>query len=98
VRQVNCTWSPAETTVGVAVSVAVGVSAVADGAVSAGGGRGLLFLQPDTAVNTEVRATKRRADVKKPFRSFKEVLLFSTNSSQCSGQSGFVSPRLPPFD
>jgi hypothetical protein len=85
VRQVNCTWSPAEITVGVAVSVAVGVGVVAGGAVSAGGGRGLLFLQPETAV----KATKRRAEVKKPCRSFKGVLLLSKRSSQCFGQSGF---------
>jgi hypothetical protein len=94
VRQANCTWSPAEITVGVAVSVAVGVTAVAGGAVAAGGGRGLLFLQPETAV----KATKRSADIKKPFRSFKGVLLFSKNSSQCFGQSCVVSPQLPPFN
>jgi hypothetical protein len=94
VRQANCTWSPAEITVGVAVSVAVGVSAVAGGAVSAGGGRGLLFLQPDTAVKATDRATKRRAEFKKPLRSFKGVLLCSKNSSQCFGQSGFRAIRL----
>jgi hypothetical protein len=73
VRQASCTWSPAEITAGVAVSVAVGVGAVTGGAVSAGGGRGLLFLHPDTAV----KAIKRRVEVNKPLRSFKEVLHFS---------------------
>jgi hypothetical protein len=71
VRQVNCTWSPAEITVGVALSCAVGAGAVADGAVSTGG-RGLLFLQPATAV----KAIKRRAEVNRQFRSFKRILLF----------------------
>jgi hypothetical protein len=94
VRQVNCTGSPAEITVGVAVSVAVGVGAVAVGAVSDGGGRGLFFLQPDTAV----KATKRRADVKKTFRSFMGILLVSKKLSQCFGHSGLVSPRMPSSD
>ena len=71
VRQVNCTWSPAEITVGVAVSCAVGAGAIAVGAVSAGGNGLLFFLQPDTAV----KATKRRAKVNNPLRSFKGILL-----------------------
>jgi hypothetical protein len=43
VRQVSCTWSPAEITVGVAVSCAVGAGAAAGGALLCGRRR-LLFL------------------------------------------------------
>ena len=64
VCQVNCTWSPAETRVGVAVICAVGAGAVAaaTGAV-AGGGRGFYFAQPDTAT----RATRRATDARMRF-------------------------------
>jgi hypothetical protein len=72
VCQVNCTWSPAEITVGVAVSCAVGVVAVAGGAVSSWDGKGCFFLlHPETAV----MARSRRAIAKMDFRSFNGILL-----------------------
>jgi hypothetical protein len=70
VRQDNCTWSPAEITVGVAVSCAVGAAAVAGGAACGGGGNGFCFLQPETAT----KATSRKTGTKIRLRMFNVVL------------------------
>jgi len=67
VRQVNCTWSPAEITVGVAVNCAVGAAGAAAGAVSSGGGASGFLWHPETA--TTARSAK--AEIEKRFRGFK---------------------------
>ena len=95
VRQVNCTWSPAEITVGVAVSCAVGAGAVAAAELSPRGGNGCFFLHPETAT----KATSKSEDVKsRDSRSFKGMLLLK-KSSESSGRPGFLeSSRVPPPD
>ena len=94
VCQVNCTWSPAEITVGVAVSSAVGAGAVADGAVSSAGGKGGFFLHPETAA----KATSRRAIRKMFFCVFKGILLLRKGQVSLPGLRDFVSPRVFPPD
>jgi hypothetical protein len=71
VRHVNCTWSPAEITVGVAVRCAVGAGAAADGGAACGGGIGFCFLQPDTAT----RAKSRKIGTRTNFLLFNLMLL-----------------------
>ena len=57
VLQVNCTWSPAEITVGEAVNCAVGAGAAAGGGAACGGGAGCFFLHPETATKAASRTT-----------------------------------------
>jgi hypothetical protein len=71
VFQLNCTWSPAEITVGVALSCAVGGGTDEAGASSAEGKGAVFFLQPDTAV----KATSKTAIEKTAFCVFTGILL-----------------------
>jgi hypothetical protein len=71
VFQLNCTWSPAEITVGVALSCAVGGGTDVAGASSDGGNGAVFFLQPETAV----KATSKSAIEKTAFCVFTEILL-----------------------
>ena len=76
VRQLNCTWSPAEITVGVAVSCAVGAP-TATGGASAGGGNGAaFFLQPATAI----KATNKTIGTRIRLRWFNGMLLLRCKS------------------
>jgi hypothetical protein len=59
VRQVSTTWSPAETTVGVAVICAVGAGTTTGGG-GAGGGGTTFFLQPATVTRAKSNATGTR--------------------------------------
>ena len=88
--RLNCTWSPAEITVGVAVSCAVGAGAVAGGAVAAGGGRGCALF----AARNSGQGNQKEGEINRLFRSFKGVLLSQKTRVNRSGQSGFVSPQL----
>jgi hypothetical protein len=71
VFQLSCTWSPAETTVGVALSCAVGVGTDVAGASSADGKGAVFFLQPEMAV----KAISKSAIEKTAFCVFKGILL-----------------------
>jgi hypothetical protein len=90
VCQVNCTWSPAEITVGVAVKSAVGAPPAPAGA-SPWFGRGCcFFLHPETAV----KATSRREKIKMDLRCLKGILLLKKSSTHPFGAPGFlVLPR-----
>jgi hypothetical protein len=71
VRQESWTWSPAETTAGVAEICAVGAGAATEaGAVSAGGS-GCFFLQPAM----ETKATRRTTGTRMRLRRFNGLLL-----------------------
>jgi hypothetical protein len=59
VRQVRTTWSPAVTTVGVAVICAVGAGTTTGGGGAGGGGTGF-FLQPATVTRAKSNATGTR--------------------------------------
>ena len=82
VRQDNCTWSPAEITVGVAVSRAVGAAAAAGGGAACAGGNGFCFLHPETAT----KATSRKIGTRTRFRIF-NVVLPSRDLDFCPGDS-----------
>jgi hypothetical protein len=85
VRQVNCTWSPAVITLGVAVSCAVGAGTVAGGGASWGGGNAAFFLHPETAIKDASRTTGTRIRL----RIFNLVLL-PKNSKSSSGRLGLM--------
>lgn len=71
VRQESTTWSPEETTDGVAVICAVGAGAEATGGAVIGAGGASFFLQPATAIN----ATSKTAGTKMREREFNGLLL-----------------------
>jgi hypothetical protein len=71
VRHERATWSPAETTVGVAVICAVGAGADDVGAVSEDIGGGVFFLQPAM----ETKATRTTSGTKVRKRRFNGLLL-----------------------
>jgi hypothetical protein len=93
VFQLNCTWSPAEITVGVAVNCAVGAPEVAAGASSPGGKGAVFLLQPETAT----RATSKRAIEKMDFCVFKGILLLKKSQVALSGNRVFLSPQRAAF-
>src|SRR5208337_3373740 len=82
VRQLSCTWSPAEITAGAAFNTAVGAGdELGGGAVSSASG-GCFFLQPGKLV----KASSRTKETKTDFRRFNGVLLMCLELlSGCSG-------------
>jgi hypothetical protein len=91
VFQLNCTWSPAEITVGVALNCAVGAPVLVAGASSADGKGAVFFLQPETAVT----ATSKRAIIN--FCVFKGILLLKKGQVALSGNRVFLSPQRAAF-
>jgi hypothetical protein len=71
VRQLNCTWSPAEITVGEAFSTAVGAGDVEGGGAVSSASGGCFFLQPGNVVKASSSAKETKTD----FRSFNGMLL-----------------------
>jgi hypothetical protein len=94
VFQLNCTWSPAEITVGVALNCAVGAPPeFVVGASSADGKGVVFFLQPETATS----ATSKRAIEKMDFCVLKGILLLKKGQVALSGNRVFLSPQRAAF-
>ena len=91
VRQDNCTWSPAEITLGVAVSCAVGAAAVAGGGAACAGGNGFCFLQPENVT----KATSNKAGTKIRFTFFNVVLPSRKFRFQFSAIRSYLSSYAP---
>lgn len=71
VRQLSCTWSPAEITVGEAFNTAVGAGAEEGGGAVSSAAGGCFFLQPGNIAKVSSSAKETKTD----FRKFNGVLL-----------------------